>query len=65
MFTRKMRDTNGEEMQNSNKEEKKRLFRLKGGVMGPGYSTGTTRTQRNSSGKPLGHIFSSVLAELY
>lgn len=34
MFTRKMRDTNGEEMQNSNKEEKKRLFRLKGGVLG-------------------------------
>lgn len=31
MFTRKMRDKTEEEIQNLNKEEKKGLFRLKGG----------------------------------
>lgn len=34
MFTRKMRDKTGEEIQNLNKEEKKGLFRLKRGLLG-------------------------------
>lgn len=63
MFIRKMRDKNGEAIQNLNKEEKKRLLRLKGGCWVPGYSTYTTL--RYSSGKPLGHItFSSVLTDV-